>query len=195
MSLDPTNQKAQQLLDKLLAEKNLSNHHLIPEIYNFPANKKPSSINWSIIIIIGIVGIIIAAVFALTRKEPYKPNASDAFSYAAGYALKEMYARDPVNYWCTETATKKASYWYQIAVTDLGNGRFYAIGATKAMDQNCVYQTGYFAATVYYEPEDWKLDGKIYHSNSCLTIANDSGECTAWDYGWTPDMNWRPPKK
>lgn len=198
IALDPSNQKAKQLLDKLQSSKNLQSHSpsLLSKVSQPSSNKKPLSINWSTVITFGVIGVSIIIVLLLNRKGPYQPTAYDAFSNATGYVLSEMYARAPVNYYCEETETKKASYWYQIQVSDLGNGKYNVVGATKAMDQYCVYETGYFATTVRYDSQNelWNLEGEIYFSNSCLTVKSDSGDCTNWKYDWQPDMNWRPPK-
>lgn len=129
----------------------------------------------------------------------YKPNPDDAFSNAAGYALSEMYAQNPSRYGCEETDNKRAVDWYKIKVSDLGNAKYQVIGAMKAIDEFCLYNTGYFAATVFYDSntKDWDLSGKVNFSNPCMTLSyavteNDFGICTTWKYGWTPDMSWTP---
>jgi|GEM_PF-3808554 len=172
-----------------------------------PHPNKASSPNlWRTFATICVVGIVIATVYAMTRPyqsnadtRPYQPNADDAFSNAAGYAISEMYAQNPSRYGCDETENKKAAYWYEIKVSDLGNGKYYVIGAMKAIDEFCLYNTGYFAATVFYDREskDWKLADTVYISNECMTLSHkattsDVTDCTLWRYGWTPDMNWRP---
>jgi len=129
----------------------------------------------------------------------YKPNPDDAFSNAAGYALSEMYAQNPSRYGCEETDNKRAVDWYEIKVSDLGNAKYQVIGAMKAIDEFCLYNTGYFAATVFYNSntKDWDLSNKVYFSNPCMTLSyavteNDFGICTTWKYDWTPDMSWTP---
>ena len=151
-----------------------------------------------------LIGVLAGLVFngtSIFSIFAYKPNPDDAFSNAAGYALSEMYAQNPSRYGCEETENKKADYWYEIKVSDLGNGKYYVIGAMKAIDEFCLYNTGYFAATVFYDREskDWKLADTIYISNKCMKLSHkattsDVTECTLWKYDWTPDMNWRPPK-
>ena len=194
--LDPSNKKAQQMLDKLQVNKNSPNQGQVTETHSLSVDKKVSIINRPVVYIIGIVGLIITLIVVVSRLTAYKPNVDDAFSYAAGFALAKMYAHDPLNYWCVENEVQKAANWYKIQVSDLGNGRYYVIGAIKAIDQECWYNTGYFTATVHYDfdNQEWKLDGVVYISNPCMTVSqNDSGECTDWKPDWTPDINWRPP--
>jgi hypothetical protein len=98
LSLDPSNQKARQRLDKLQATKSSISHQQVSETrHTPPVAKRTSSFKHSAVIICGVVGVIIVAILALTAKKPYKPNADDAFSYAAGFALSKMYARDPAS--------------------------------------------------------------------------------------------------
>lgn len=196
LHLDPSNQLARQYVEQLKLSVESINSIQIKKEPDLLVNKKFFSGNRSVIISFGLIGIVILLIIMLFRKEPYQPNADDAFSHAAGYALHEMYARNPGYYGCVENEKRIADTWYKIQVSDLGNGRYYVIGATKAIEEDCWYGTGYFATTIYYDSKNnyWKLDGDIYHSNSCLTLADDSGGCTVFDLDWTPDANWKPPE-
>ena len=155
-----------------------------------------------------IVGVFVALgiaalVFALLPKRKYTPTQQDAFSYATGFALKEMYANAP-DYYCEgeRNPDKAGAYWYLLRVTPLGGNRFKVIGATKAIDRYCVYEVGYFVATVEYVNErGWILVGDVDFSNPCLTVdrtddylqgAEDKLVCNGWYPGWKPDPNWSP---
>jgi tetratricopeptide (TPR) repeat protein len=201
LSLNPSHQKARQLLEKLLEPKNSPRNQQVSEIRSTPpVAKKTSSFEYSKVIIIIVILALLNKPSQPTKPyEPYKPNADDAFSSATEFALSKMYARSPITYWCEVDKNKEAAYWYEIQVTDLGNGGYYVIGATRAADKYCTYETSYFAATVRYEIT-WVLEGEIYFSNPCIWV-NDydayktfDSQCTVdWTHNW-PDMNWRPPK-
>ncbi len=140
-----------------------------------------------------IIGIVV-----YTSDPFYESNPGDAFSHAAGFALSEMAGNYVHRYSCGDNPSDNRDpyYFYEINVEKLSEDVYYVIGATKAINQYCLYDVSYFVATVYYLPEEksWELKDEVFFSNSCVTIYPKYGECvlTKWRYDWKPDYSWRP---
>lgn len=141
-----------------------------------------------------LILIALIPLFYLMQPQPVDPG-EEAFSYAAGFAKRQMYADDPLNYWCGPDAEgEPAALWYKISVQSTGTDEYTVLGATRAIDAACVYEISYFSATVRYDRQTsrWNLVGNVYFSNNCVTIDH---RCTGtfWTHSWRPDMNWTPP--
>lgn len=212
LSINPQHKEARDRLRRLLSGESESKRSVEERDYWEYDLQKDGGYSKGILegisrvhVIGGIVLLVIiaCAVFAFKPAKKYVPTSEDAFSYAAGFALKRMYANVP-DYYCDgeRNPNKEGAYWYLLHVTPVGQSRFRVIGATKAIDRYCVYEVGYFAATVEYTDEKgWTLIGDIKFSNPCLTVdttddivQGKEGElvCDNWYSGWRPDPNWRP---
>jgi hypothetical protein len=189
LSIDPSNAHALKGM-KLYRRYARSNSHTHP-IASAMRTSWGKRVRTVAIVLITLITLWLLAL--LLKPKPYEPTTDDAFSYAAGFALKRMIARDPANVWCSPS--RSASSWWTIDVQSGENGEYKVIGATRAIDAACVFEISYFTATVSYNlnSQSWDLIGDVYFSNSCITL-NHQCVGTLWQYGWSPDMNWTPPQ-
>jgi tetratricopeptide (TPR) repeat protein len=161
-------------------------------------------INRSILQVVGVVIVfVIILVLINWNRFFYKGNPEDAYSFASSFAYSQMFISQPGYYgsFCGGEKSDTSEEWHNLRVTDLGNGKYQVVGAVKAGDYYCLYETSYFSATVAYnrQTRTWNLLGNVYFSNYCVTrdSANDENCGSAkdlWQYGWKPNTNWQPPK-